>query len=254
MAYDVSRGTTILFGGYAGTFPGSNETWEWSGSAWTLRTATGPAPRSGLAMTYDSTRDVIHLFGGYVGPPSFYSGETWDWNGTAWSRSDLIGPSPRFYPTMTHDAARGVTVLFGGIVGGSTYNGETWELGASCSLPTNPTPPVVEPPVQTACGGGSVNFTVHASAGGPLTYQWRKDGTSLADTPNHIAGASAMTLTILNAIASDGGTYDCVVSHAQGSAVSTAATLSTCAADFNCDGILASQDFFDFLAAFFSGC
>ena len=32
------------------------------------------------------------------------------------------------------------------------------------------------------------------------------------------------------------------------------ATFTICPADFNCDGAPNSQDFFDFLAAFFTGC
>ncbi len=38
-----------------------------------------------------------------------------------------------------------------------------------------------------------------------------------------------------------------------GSATSNPAVLTICPSDFNCDGLVNSQDFFDFLGAFFAG-
>ena len=53
----------MLFGGYDNSHVG--ETWEWDGSAWTLRASDGPSPRYDHAMAYDSARGVTVLFGGY---------------------------------------------------------------------------------------------------------------------------------------------------------------------------------------------
>ena len=63
-------------------------------------------------------------------------------------------------------------------------------------------------------------------------------GTSrLVDEPNHISGATAATLVIVNTTESDEGSYHCAVSNALGSAESDAATLSVCdhLADLNRD-------------------
>ncbi len=118
MAYDSTRGATVLFGG--GTF-GSNyrESWGWNGTAWAQLAVSGPSPQSGHAMAYDSARGVTVLFAG--------GGETWEWSGSAWTQRAVSGPSPRSYLAMAYDAARGVTVLFGGTTGG----GETWEWNGS---------------------------------------------------------------------------------------------------------------------------
>src|SRR5262249_44364217 len=44
----------------------------------------------------------------------------------------------------------------------------------------------------------------------------------------------------------------CVVTNACATVTSQTATITVCNADFNCDGVVGSQDFFDFLVAFFN--
>jgi hypothetical protein len=140
MAFDAARGVTVLFGGSSGGSGNERrETWLWNGTAWTLQTVgTVPAARVFHAMAYDSTRQVIVLFGGHysVPPPQTfpeYLGDTWEWNGTAWSLRSSTGPSPRSSASMAYDAGRQVTVLFGGIH--VSVLGETWEWnGTSWSL------------------------------------------------------------------------------------------------------------------------
>ncbi|MBI1827591.1 MAG: hypothetical protein HYR83_14540 [Planctomycetes bacterium] len=57
MAFDSTRGVTVLFGGYGGygidEAADLNDTWEWDGKSWELRTFTGPSPRDGHAMAFD---------------------------------------------------------------------------------------------------------------------------------------------------------------------------------------------------------
>ncbi|MBI5865398.1 MAG: immunoglobulin domain-containing protein [Planctomycetes bacterium] len=227
MAYDAARGVTVLFGGFAGGE--DDETWEWNGTTWSQRTVSGPTPRRKHAMDYDASRGVTVLFGGYTGS---YNSETWEWNGTAWSQRTVSGPTPRQDHAMAYDAARGVTVLFGGETRG--FSGQTWELG----LADGPPFIITQPDAQTICAGGSASFTLNAVGAGLLTYQWRKDTSVLVDEPNHISGATAATLVIVNTTESDEGSYDCIVSNDFGSVESDAATLSVCdyLADLDCDG------------------
>lgn len=143
MAYDSNRGVTVLFGGLlAGDATASNQTWEWNGTAWTLRTSTGPAARFGHALAYDAERRVTVLFGGVTyntaNPPTL-NDETWEWNGTGWSQRVIPGPSPRRNHAMAMDVVRGALVLFGGTtdLGGAgvaetwEYNGTAWTQRAS---------------------------------------------------------------------------------------------------------------------------
>ena len=75
MAYDSARGVTVLFGGYGAFGYPVDDTWEWDGNTWALRSATGPSPRRDHAMVYDSARSTVVLFGGV----SLYvpKGDTW---------------------------------------------------------------------------------------------------------------------------------------------------------------------------------
>src|SRR5262249_37536277 len=116
MAYDSERQVTVLFGGRWFTDRYLNETLEWDGTDWTMRsTQTWPYSRYGDAMAYDSARQVTVLFGG--GGP-FPIGDTWEWNGATWTqRTPSVSPSARSFHAMAYVSGRGVTVLFGGSAG-----------------------------------------------------------------------------------------------------------------------------------------
>ncbi len=73
MAYDSSRGVTVLFGGNSGL---SAKTWEWNGSVWTKLAISGPTSRSYHAMAYDSARKQTVLFGGERISPVLFYGDT----------------------------------------------------------------------------------------------------------------------------------------------------------------------------------
>jgi hypothetical protein len=92
--------------------------------AQTTRAAiTGPAPRSGAAMTYDATSKVVLLFGG-SGARVFR--DLWAWNGGAWERLANGGPAPREDAILAHDPLRRRTILFGGRGTGGILHADTW--------------------------------------------------------------------------------------------------------------------------------
>jgi len=75
-----------------------------------------------------------------------------------------------------------------------------------------------QPQALTVVAGSIAEFSVVASGTGTLTYQWRRNGTPLANTDTN-------RLVIPNAQPGDGGTYDVVVTSSAGSATSIGAAL-----------------------------
>jgi len=96
--------------------------------------------------------------------------------------------------------------------------GSTTSSAATLSLKT---PPVItdDPDNQTLCEDNPVTFTVSATGTGPLSYQWRKNGSN-------ISGATSSSHTINPVASAHAGSYDCVVTNACGSATSNTATLT----------------------------
>ncbi len=64
-----------------------------------------------------------------------------------------------------------------------------------------------QPRGGTIFAGENKTFTVVASAGGTLSYQWQKDGID-------IPGATSNTYTITGAAAADAGSYTCILTNA----------------------------------------
>ena len=135
MTHDTARGKTVLFGGQRQ--PGScsfalslsGETWELDSVGWSLRSSTGPSPRSQSFMVFDSGRNVVVLFGGTT-PTGVVFGDTWEWDGFAWSLRATTGPAPRYLHAMTYDSLRGVCILYGGNGNGYVL-GDQWEWNGS---------------------------------------------------------------------------------------------------------------------------
>ncbi|MBW2993732.1 hypothetical protein KY317_04120 [Candidatus Woesearchaeota archaeon] len=81
-------------------------------------------------MVYDSSRNVVVLFGGESSQGCDFNNETWEYNGTDWTQVyPDNAPSARGQIAMAYDSAREKTVLFGGQVGVYDFLNETWEYG-----------------------------------------------------------------------------------------------------------------------------
>lgn len=88
---------------------------------------------------------------------------------------------------------------------------------------TSQAPAIVNQPAsRTVVSGETVSFAVTASGSSPLTYQWQKNGTT-------IAGATGTTYTIAPATAPDAATYRCAVTNSVGTATSSDARLTVTA-------------------------
>lgn len=103
-------------------------------------------------------------------------------------------------------------------------------LTVRSSSPT--TAPIItaQPSARTANTGATTSFTVTATGDPAPSYQWRRNGTPLANgtssSGSAIGGANTDTLTISGVTAGDAGDYTVVVSNSAGAVTSAAAALT----------------------------
>ncbi len=131
MAYDSRRGVTVLYGTMSGSTIGSaggDQTWEYDGVDWRLvTTATTPPGLEAPAMTYDTARGVVVMFGGWNGQVAIDYRTTWEYDGIDWTlRTTTNAPATGYRASCVYDEARGRTVLYGGYAGGMAQT-TTWE-------------------------------------------------------------------------------------------------------------------------------
>ncbi len=102
-----------------------------------------------------------------------------------------------------------------------------------------------QPAGGVVCPGGSITLSTRATSPAPLAYQWRRNGVP-------IPGATGRTLTLADVGPGQAGSYDALVSNTCSSAVTAAAVVGLCAADFNCDGSRDPDDLSDFISCYFA--
>lgn len=288
IAVDTDRSRIVIFGGIRGNDDLRGDTWEFDGESWRLVADTGPSPRApGGGMTYDPVRRrvVLHSATPYGDPETWeWDGQAWElrfeggpypsrplvfderrgavlqfdgeafwlWDGQAWTAD---GPAPFDYRTgsaMVYDGARAEVVLFGGrrSAGGLQYHyADTWARG-----PAGRARIVGQPESIAAEPGAEIEMSVASESGLSQSYRWRREGEPLADGPTQhgsiVAGAATPTLQIAGIAPEDAGAYDCLVSTDCGDSVSAPAVLRVrCAADFNGDDAVDTQDIVAFLNA-----
>ena len=195
LAFDTLHGqavVTVVDGSYFKEYLYDSATRSWS--------YNGTVPmnqRTLAAMTYDSVRDRIVLFGGRDTGFSVALDDTWERNGTTGTWTHVVTPqSPpaRDTAAIAFDAARNRIVCFGG----QRYNpspftllNDTWEYdGVTWS-------PVITPAVPPA---GPATMTYDSSRGRMIlcvgVETWEYDGsvpswTSVATVPSSGSGAIA---------------------------------------------------------------
>jgi hypothetical protein len=114
MVYDSHRGVCVLF---VGTF---RETWEWDGVVWTQRQTNNPPARRALhAMTFDSHRNRVVLFGGQDGTLIFYD-DTWEFG---------------LYPDCDHSTGAGTLDIFDYLCFGNKF-AQSDPYACNCDLST----------------------------------------------------------------------------------------------------------------------
>jgi hypothetical protein len=95
--------------------------------------------------------------------------------------------------------------------------------------PSGTPPSVVSQPTNEVVGLGQMAvFTMTATGTAPLSYQWQVNGANLADN-GRITGSQSNILTLADALLSDAGNYQVIVTNAYGSATSAVSTLAVVA-------------------------
>ncbi|MBI5762066.1 MAG: immunoglobulin domain-containing protein [Planctomycetes bacterium] len=143
--YDSKRQVVVLFGGSGDNDPYGiwGDTWEWDGVDWNQKLPTSsPSPRSRHAMAYDSSRDVVVLFGGLA---SGNATDVWEWDGSNWIQRTPVTPiESRYFHAMAFDYRRKLTILCGGNAGfgGSTHiETKGWDGVQWLNISTESDPP-----------------------------------------------------------------------------------------------------------------
>ena len=121
-----------------------------------------------------------------------------------------------------------------GTLGVGTYNATLWftnqddDVGQSrqFTLSVISPPAIIQQPTnQAVLEGATAAFSVQATGGLSLSYQWRVNGTNLTDGGN-IFGSTTTNLIISNVSSANVGTYTFVVTNLAGTATSSNALLT----------------------------
>ena len=123
-----------------------------------------------------------------------------------------------------------------------------------------------QPSEAVVCATGSASYSIAASGVSALSFQWQyrggvaTDWINLANGVNSVGGEFVLNATGVSTVAlsvnhspsawANSGEVRCVVSGVCASVTSNVAALRVCAADFDCNGFLAGDDFDQFVAAF----
>jgi hypothetical protein len=136
----------------------------------------------------------------------------WSKNGTAIAGATLA--------TLTVTNAQATDAADYSVIVTNSVTSVTSVAATLTVLPSAILPAITMPPQSASITtGGTVAFSVTATGSAPFTYQWQKDGAS-------IAGSSAATLVLANVQAGSAGDYLVLVSNVAGGVTSAAAHLT----------------------------
>jgi hypothetical protein len=116
MAYDKSRDSVVLFGGWDGKKV-IGDTWEFTKNEWLKFDTNEPNPRAAHALVYNERLEKVILWGGKHFN-DFYN-DMWTWNGLNWEKISTPDPKPepRAFHGVTYNNKSGDIILFSGNCG-----------------------------------------------------------------------------------------------------------------------------------------
>ena len=167
----------------------------------------------------------------YVTGESRGSGTSSDYATVAYSSAGVPLWTNRYgWPGNNRDGARAVALDASGNVyvsGKSSTSGDDYPHAYDFATVKYVVPPIitVQPLSQTNAIGITASFTVEAAGGVPLSYQWRRQETNLANGVT-VSGVTTTNLLIANAQLADVAGYTVVVTNVYGSGTSIVAQLT----------------------------
>ncbi|MBI2391755.1 MAG: hypothetical protein HYV09_19350 [Deltaproteobacteria bacterium] len=162
LVYDKARNRVILAGGADQSGVPYEDTWEYdasyidsdTGSPWTkicpktvgtVTTTCGFTARYGLAMTYDSARAKVLMYGGFNAVGGRLD-DTWQYDATGWKAwcgvsagLPACAPGALADVAMAYDIPSGRALMAGGSKSGTTFSDKTWSFhrrGGTCTAGT----------------------------------------------------------------------------------------------------------------------
>lgn len=130
------------------------------------------------------------------------------------------GPATLSGDVLTLTGAAGTVSVVAAQAGNAAYNAAPAATLTFAVTVANAAPRITtQPASQVAQTGTTAAFAVVATASPAPSYQWRKDGVTLA-------GATGSALALANLVAADAGGYDVVVTNSVGAVTSSLARLT----------------------------
>lgn len=205
---------------------------RWDGAAWSRvgdHGGGGGLSGPGQAMTVfdDGSGPALYVAGGFSTANGQPASRIARWDGATWSPLGVgIGVS------LTGQVPRCLAAFDGGsgpqlfVAGDFTHAGEKPSRSiAVWPVPCTP-PSIVQQPVDhIAVYPQPATFSVTATGTASLTYQWRRNGTPLADV-GPISGATTPQLSLRYWSLSNAGAYDVVITNTLGTVTSDPVTLT----------------------------
>ncbi len=231
LSYQWSQNGTAISGATSSSYTTPAETTSASGAQFTVvvSNSVGSATSNAATLTVNPA-PVAPSITAQPSNVTITAGQTATFSVTAtgtapltyqWSQngSAITGATSSSYTTpaeTTSASGAQFTVVVSNSVGGATSNAATLTVNAAPVAPSIAT----QPSSVTITAGQTATFSVTATGTAPLSYQWKKNGTS-------ITGATAASYTTpAETTADSGAQFTVVVSNSVGNATSNAATLT----------------------------
>lgn len=192
-----------------------------------IKPATGFASFGGFGGPFTVTYQIFSLTNVGTNTLTWALANTSVWLNVSSTGGTLTpgGPASTVTASLNTAASNLVVGVYGATLWFTNLNDN---LGQGRQFTLNvANPPVItqQPTNQAVLEGATASFTVAATGGLPLVYQWRDNGTNLADG-NNISGSTTTNLIISNVSTNDVGTYTVIVTNVAGSVSSSNALLT----------------------------